>query len=226
MHKLNSIFHWAGNGAADAHAVQPPRGGNTPMPPSALTAPGQGQPLSALPAPRPWPGSISTFFSQGSSRCVEAVCLYYKDHVFPSPPACAASLQASPRSRAQTWRTSSLGRAVQDGRAPGTPKLPTSPYRLSIPWTSLQAASPLLAWRRQLSAPLGVPSCSRAALPARAQGRQEQTLHPAPRSPLQPCLSVSLFLTHFPSLTNNFPCGISLKSLLEPRQKLYPTHFV
>lgn len=35
-----------------------------------------------------------------------------------------------------------------------------------------------------------------------------------------------LFLTDFSSLKYNFWCGISLKSLLEPRHKLYPTQSV
>lgn len=75
-----------------------------------------------------------------------------------------------PEKQSPNLRTSSLGRAVQDGeRAPGTPKPPASPYQLCIPWTSLQAASSLLAWHRQLSAPLLPPGAtlSSPALPFR-----------------------------------------------------------
>lgn len=100
-----------------------PGGGNTPTPRSA-------------PAPHPWPGSISTS-SQGSSRRTAAACLYYKDLILP---ACATSLQASPRSRAQIWELHPSG--VQR-RMENEPLAPPNPLHHLISSASPGPASRL-----------------------------------------------------------------------------------
>lgn len=110
------------------------------------------------------------------------------------------------------WRTSTES----------SPGFPDPPYVSSLIPPSGPAPAlhmPNLGTAQFVTAtPLGTPSSSH----SWCLGTGAANPSPSTTPSSQPCL----FLAHFSSLKNNFRCGISLKSLLEPRHKLYLTQSV
>lgn len=110
------------------------------------------------------------------------------------------------------WRTS-----IE--RSPGFPNPPYSSSLIPPSGPASALHMPNLGTAQFVTATLlGIPSSSH----SQRLGTWAANPSPSTTPSSQPCL----FLAHFSSLKYNFRCGISLKSLLEPRHKLYPTQSV
>lgn len=174
MHKLNNIFHWAGNGAAGAHAVQPPRGWQHTHATISPRHRGWVSPSQPCLLPIPGWGASPHPAREALDARQQLVFIIRTSSYQPEPPPCKLPREAEPKSGNFIPRACSAGWR-------------TSPRHPQTPCIILSALHPLdqppgclLAWHGQLSAPLlGVPGCSPSPCPGMAGAKSSMLSSPA-----------------------------------------------
>lgn len=161
MHKLNNIFHWAGNGAAGAHAVQPPRGWQHTHATISPRHRGWVSPSQPCPLPIPGRGASPHPAREALDARQQLVFIIRTSFYQPAPPPCKLPREAEPKSGNFIPRACSAGWRTSP-RHPQTPciilsalhPLDQPPGCLLPPRLARAALSPAARCPRLLSQPV------------------------------------------------------------------------